>query len=183
MKRILSTAFAFCFALALLAGCNADSPSSSTIVRAPETSSGSSVTSVPLAYDVNELLLLVVDAANLGDTIEMTITDLTYSGDVSADDIVAVAGRQSTQYVENGGQVAVIQTVAGRGEAVKSQLENFRDKLLSENNYRSDFPDAYDNFSDIRIAVSGDFIIFASSATGTDGGYDALDAAIAAAFA
>lgn len=193
MKRFLAVFAALCMAVVLFAACGGDtsstsapatsSPATSVASPAQESSSASEAGSDASA-EVEAMLAPLVDAANLGSTIEVSMLDVTASGDISADDIVAMAGAQSINYAENGGTVIVVQTVPGAADRVAAGFESYRDGVLAAGeNYRSDYPIAYENMSNARIVSNGDFVIFAVSATGTEGGYEALDEALDATFA
>lgn len=188
MKRLFSVLLLAVFAALAFAACGSSSSASSAL---PAASSSLAASSLPASsasaagqYDVGALLAPLTEAAGLGATIELDITELTASGDISADNIAAMAGAKSVMYAENGGMVAVIEATPGTADTVKAGLEKYRDGLLAQGeDYKSDFPLAYANMQEARIVVNGDCVIFATSANGTEGGYDALDTALAAAFA
>lgn len=185
MKRTFAILFALCLAL-LMVACGSDTPPETTPATSVATSApATSATSVAPegAYDVNELLAPLAEAANLGDTIDMILLDITANG-INSEDIVSFAGVQSVNYPENGGTVIVVQTVPGAADRVATGFAGYRDGVLSQaENYKADYPIAYENMTNARIVQNGDYVIFAVSATGNDGGYDTLDAALEAAFA
>ena len=191
MKRFslfLCTAGAVAF---VLAGCAQTVPSSSsTSSVAPSSVPSSAITSsvaqstvsTAAPYDVDELLKQLSEAASLGGTISMTELDLTASGLISKDNIVAWAGAESQLASENGGIVIVIQAKPGTAETFVSQFEAFRDAKASDDRY-AEYAIAIANTKEARIIVNGDYVVYAVSATGQDSGFAALDTAIEAAFA
>lgn len=181
---------------ALLAGCgNTSSPSvsgtagsapassSSTVASSPASAPASSDVTTP-SFDIDFILTTLSEAAGLGDgTVAFAKEDLLGQSDVADADIVAMAGAQSNMYQENGGLVIVIQATPGKAEAVKTELENFRDGILAVNaNYASEFPSAYANLSQAVTTIHDDCVIFVSAANGEDGGYETVDAALKTVF-
>lgn len=193
MKRLVSICVFALFSIALLSACGGGSSSSASSTSVPSASqpatsslpqsSGSTSSSFAESgpYDVNMLMGTVAEAAGLGDTIEMGITELTASGEVDASNIVAMAGAQSKAYATNGGMVVAIQaTSADAATTVAGQLQLYMDGLLAQTeNYKTDYPEAFDHMSNVRIVTELNYVVFAVSATGD---YDALDTAIAALF-
>jgi hypothetical protein len=186
MKRTFSVLFALCLALLTVACGNGTPPEITPTTSVAASGPTTSATSVAPegAYDVNELLAPLAEAASLGDTINMTMLDITASGNIREEDIVTFAGVQSINYADNGGTVIVVQTVPGAADRVATGFVGYRDGVLSQaENYKADYPIAYENMTNARIVQNGDYVVFAVSATGNDGGYDTLDTALEAAFA
>ncbi len=177
----------------LLAGCNQTASTSSSSSAAASSSSSAaaassaaqsvaSASAAPAAHDVKQLLATLSEAASLGGTISMSELDLTATGHISKDNIVAWAGAESQLASENGGIVIVIQAKPGTAESFVSQFEEFRDAKASDDRY-AEYATAIANTKEARIVVKGDYVVYAVSATGQDGGFAALDSAIETAFA
>lgn len=185
MKKSLAFCLTAVISLSVLAGCSSPvvssssapvstAPSSSAVVSQPSSSAAS-------AYDVNELLTTVSEAAGLGATLAYTQTDLQFQSPLTEEDIANMAGAKSNLFNDNGGVVIVVEAAEGKADAVKSGLEDFRDGILNASeNYKEDFPEAYANLEAAKIVVKDNFVVFAASATGD---YDALDAALNTLFA
>jgi hypothetical protein len=179
------------FVVFALAACGGASPSSApapslapAASSAPAVVSGASVpggAAQPAAPDVNALLQTLAQAAQLGGTFKVTETDLKLSG-VETENIIEFAGAESQLSAENGGIVVVIRAKEGTTATVAGQMEAFRDSRLGNPDY-VEFETARGNTAAARIEVFGDMVVYAVSAAGHEGGWDALDAAIAAAFA
>lgn len=192
MKRIGLTALAALLAMGMLAGCGSppssaapSAPASAPSASAPVSAAESAPASAPAqgAYNVEDLRDTLVTAANLGGTATFELRDLLGQSDIAEDDIVAMAGAQSSTYQEDGGIVVVVQAAPGQAETVKGQLEAFRDGILQGSaNYATDYPNAYSNLQQARTLVHEDYVVLASSASGQDGGYEELDEALATLF-
>lgn len=186
MKRLLTITLTLLFATLMLAACGGDSSSQApaSIPPAQASSSAASVaepaTSEPAAspYDVNALLAALIPAAGMDSTIEMSELELK-AGGITTDNVESFAGAESPTY-DDGGIVLVIQAKPGQAAAVKAELEAMKD-LRADDRY-AEFAVRLANTKDARIVENGDYLIFAVSAKGQDGGWDALDTAIAAAF-
>lgn len=189
MKHLFTLVAAVGVFALLLAACGAPAASS-----APSVSSAESVSSVSLptsgvpsstaaaeGQTAAALLAAIEPAAGLGATLALTQVDLTATGDVPAEDVVDFAGAESTMYSQNGGRLYVVQAQPGKAEAVKEGLEKMKEALLSQGeNYKADFPEAYANIEGTLVVVNGDFVVYATSASGD---YTALNDAVTAAFA
>ena len=192
MKKITSLSLIACVLLLCLAACGGSPSSAAT--SAPEAASSVAAvstapsvaqsTSAPLdasLLDMDATLAELATAANLGGTIKVSEIDLK-AGGVDVSNIEAFAGAESQLSAQNGGIVLIIKAVSGTGETVAADLESFRDFRLGNADYE-EFEDARTNTTEARIEVFGDYVVYAVSATGIEGGWDVLDTAIAAAFA
>lgn len=162
-----------------LAGCANDSSSSQASTSAPSTSppsgSGSGSNTDTSGYDVEGMLDTLVEAAGLGGTIDVSELDLKASG-ISVDKIVEWAGAESKTSSENGGFVLVLAVEPGTASDIAAELEAFRDARASDDRY-AEFEVARENTSQARIVKDGDCVIYAVSATGSEG-YKAIDDAV-----
>ena len=192
MKKLISMMVFFCLAALLLVACgdSASSVASSPAPSPSETVSQPESAGIPASApesnsggqnDVNAIFDAVLPAANLGATISLSDIDLTASGNISADDVEAMAGAQSNVYAENGGMLYVVKALPGAADRISAGFEGVKEGLLSQGeNYKADFPVAYANIENTRIVTKGDYVVYAVSATGD---FETLDAAIEAALA
>lgn len=107
----------------------------------------------------------------------MSDLDLTSTSHISMDNIVAWAGAESQLASENGGIVIVVQAKPGTADTFVTAFEQFRDAKSSDDRY-AEYATAIANTKEARIVTNGDYVVYAVSATGQEGGYDALDAAL-----
>lgn len=141
----------------------------------------SNVAPVDSPYDVNALLATLGEAANLGTTIKVAEMDLKLGG-VDPENFVEFAGAESQLSSENGGIVIIIHAKEGAASTVATQLEAYKASRMGNSDY-AEFENARTNTEGARIQTFGNYVVYAVSATGHEGGWDALDAAIASAFA
>ncbi len=195
MKQLISALLLGCCLLFMLTACDsgdtsAPSQAASSMSEAMPASSAAAQSSAdsaagsstaPAMYDVSTLLETFSAAANLGATIEVRQLDLELSG-VDVANFVAMAGAEAQTSAETGGVVLVIQATPGAGETVADELLAYRDARMGNEDY-AEFETARTNTEQVRIEVFGDYVIYAVSATGHEGGWQQLDDAIAAAFA
>ena len=183
MKRTVCVALACTLCLSLFAACSGGDGASSS---APQSASESSVvatsdSSLPVgpadSAGVEEILLTLSEAANLGGTITVSEIDLTANG-LDTANVVAFAGAESKLSSENGGIVMVFEMQPGTTADMVAALEAYRDARAADDRY-AEFAIARDNTADARIVEKGDVVIYAVSATGNEGGYESLDEAIA----
>lgn len=184
---LLAAAFA---AIALTAcGKAASQPASSapssiapaSSASASSAASGAASSKTEGSLDVAATAQTLAEAANLGVTIKMVDIDLV-AGGVDTANVEEFAGLQSQNVAENGGMVIVIRAKAGTAATVASQLEGYRDFQTGNEDY-AEFEAARTNIKDARIQTFGDYVVYAVSATGQDGGWATLDTAITDAFA
>ncbi len=193
MKQLFCTLSAFCLGALLLAGCSGGSSGSATVssvsapllsssasVPAPSTavSSGAAASSLPAGGGLDATLTALSEAAGLGSTIKVSEIDLKANG-LDTANVVAFAGAESQLSSENGGIVLVFQMQPGATADMVSALGAYRDARAGDDRY-AEFATARENTKGARIVEKGDLVIYAVSATGQEGGYDGLDAAIAA---
>ncbi|MDL2252871.1 hypothetical protein LJC49_02195 [Ruminococcaceae bacterium OttesenSCG-928-I18] len=190
MKRFLFTLTALLVCAVFFAACGG---SSSSVVSSPSSESQAAVSSGapagvpsetsgdPVApdsgTDLEGMLASLSEAAGLGGTIAVSEVDLSANG-LNVDNVVAFAGAESKLSSENGGIVMVFEVQPGTAAEMVSNLEAYRDTRASDDRY-AEFETARANTADARIVEKGDIVIYAVSATGQDGGYAALDEAIA----
>ncbi len=205
MKKRLLTALAAVLALALLAACGTapaqtssgtpapgpgstpESTGTSSVLAQDPASGSSSVPDSgtapgPDAIDLDALAVTLAEAAGLGETIPYPDDIDLRAGGMNLDNIAAYAGLTAKTSSQNGGIVVVVQAAAGTASSVAADFEAYRDASLGNTDY-TEFETARTNTQNARIEVFGDVVVYAVSATGHEGGWDALDAAIAAAFA
>lgn len=190
MKRLIAVFTSGLLAAALLAACGGSSSSSvpasssQAVSSAPSqaVSSGSvgAGSSAAALYDVNDLAATLAEAATLGNTISMIELDLK-AGGMDVVNIAEFAGLKAQNSAENGGIVIVIRAVAGAAETVKGELEGFKQASMGNEDY-TEFETARDNTAEARIQVNGDYVVYAVSATGHEGGWPQLDDALASLF-
>lgn len=189
MKKLLSLLFSASLALALLAACGGNGNSAAAPSAPPANSAaasgavapGSAGQSAATAENLEALLPGLVEAANLGaDPTPLTDPrDFSIQFGVAEEDVLAFTGAQSKLLYQTGAEVVLVQAQPGRAADVKTAFESYRDRIVSDDRY-ADNEDARTNVSNARIQMFGDVVVYAVSATGE---WDALDAAIAAAFA
>ena len=131
------------------------------------------------AYSVANLLTTVSDAAQLGATIEVTDFDLKASG-MNSDNFAEMAGAQSVNASDNGGIAVVVRAAPGKAADVAAEFKAFRDARI--NGDYAEFAAAMENTDNARIITEGDYVVYAVSAEGQNGGYDTLDAALSSLF-
>lgn len=177
MKRISSVLVFALLLLVVLAGCGGGNNSSSS-PAAP--SGGASVSIEEGAHNVAALADTFAQAAGLENTIDLSLTDLTASGDVNAANILEMVGYQSVSYADDGGMVVVVRAQAGSAETVYTELQAYLAALINQGeDYQSDYPEAYEHMTNARFTTNGDYVVMLVSATGD---YDALDEAFATTF-
>lgn len=190
MRKTLSVLAVCAMAVLVFAACanNTQSSSSQTVsipvsvsVNSQATLPPSTPQSTTPAANTADIAANLVVAANLGNTFNVTETDLSLSG-VSVENIVEFTGLESQLSSENGGIVIVIYAQDGAAETLATQMEAFRDARMGNADYE-EFANARANTAEARIKVFGNYVVYAASATGHEGGWDALDAAIDEAFA
>jgi hypothetical protein len=182
-NKLLAVALVFCAVLAL-AACGGDgitvaATSAPPDAGAPVTPSASTPDSPPAAegeFDVEALAGILADVAGLGDNrIKSMELDLK-AGGVDLADVAAFAGYESQTYSDNGGLVLVVQAVPGAADAVARGLESFKTSRMDDR--YAEFATQLENTANARIRTSGDLVVLAVSATGHDGGWEQLDAAL-----
>lgn len=193
MRRITALAVALLITACFFAGCsNSNSGDNNTTTNQPASSQATPDASEPDAsgtvdtststegtVDIDALMASLTEAAGLGGTIEVSELDLQASG-IDTSNIVNWAGEESKMSSENGGIVMVFQAKAGSASDLAAQLEAYRDARASDDRY-AEFAEAIEHTRDARIVEEGDYVVYAVSATGTDG-YATLDTTIAEAF-
>ncbi len=186
MKRILLLGTALC--LLVLSACGGTTSSSQPVSSSAPSMAASSVSmpaqssSAPASVSgpgaLDGTLATLSEAAALGDAIAVSEIDLKANG-LDTANVVAFAGAESRMSSENGGIVMVFQMQPGTTADMVTALGAYRDARAGDDRY-AEFATARENTAGARIVEKGDLVIYAVSATGQDGGYDALDAAIAA---
>lgn len=196
MKKSLAFIFIFCFALVFAACGGAASsavPSSvpaKSAVASPAASAVaqnsaapaalSAAASTPNGKDLAKTVAALAEGAQLGGTIKISEIDLK-AGGVNTDNIEAFDGAESQLSAQNGGIVIVIKAKPGTAQTIATEMAAYREYRLGNTDY-AEFEDARTNTEDARISVFEDYVVYAVSATGLDGGWAALDAAILSAF-
>lgn len=194
MKKLIALLAGGCLLAVLLVACGggdsstapSEAPSAPESVSAPEPASEPETSdSVDAGAEaspeaVNAIYDKLVEAANLGTTIPMAEIDLK-AGGINVDNVATFAGAESQTYSDNGGIVIVIQAQPGAAATVASELEAFKESRMDDR--YAEFATQLANTKEGRIVTEGDYVVFAVSATGQDGGWDALDAAISEALA
>lgn len=157
MKRLIAVFLAVClFAALLLTGCG-DNNNSANI-------------------NVNDVADAVKAVAKVENPLEITEDDLVYEFGVDMDKVAEFSG-QKTGIANTAGLVLVIKANSGSAQDVKDALETYQNGLVSvSENYRSDFPEAYQQVSDGRVVMKGDCVVLAIAAAGVD--YSEIDTAI-----
>lgn len=191
MKNIKKTGLSVLAALAatlMLAACG--STASSQQGSSVPSSKAESVVSAPAGsstaqpskdgLDLPATAEALAQAANLGVTIKLIEIDLS-AGGIDTANIEEFAGLQSQNVAENGGVVILVRAKDGKAEEVATQLEAYRDFQTGNEDY-AEFETARTNIKDARIKVFGNYVLYAVSATGHEGGWDQLDKAIDEAF-
>lgn len=187
MKQIASVLLGAGLLAALLVACGTPVASStptshaaSAVSQASQVPASTASATSAASGKTDDLLKAIEPAAALGATLPLTELDLTASGDVSAEDVLAVSGAQSNLYSQNGGIVYVVQAQPGKAKAVEEGLLKMKQALLAQGeNYKAEFPVAYANIEGTLVVVKGDYVVYATAA---DGNYTALNEAITAAF-
>lgn len=189
MKKFAVLALALCVLALALTACSeapassSSAPASSSVAQAaPVSESAAPETSAPPApgIDLEALLPALSEAAGLGGTIPVSGELYLTSSGIDVANIVAYTGVESQLAAENGGIVLVFETAPGGADALKTQLESFRDAKVADDRY-AEFEQARTNTGQARIQSKDDLVIYAVDASGTPEGQAALDAAIAAA--
>lgn len=156
MKRSIAVFLAFClFAALLLTGCGKDG--------------GANV-------NVNDVADAVKAVAKVENPMEITEDDLVYEFGVETDKVAEFSG-QKTGVANTAGIVLVIKANSGSAQDVKDALENYKNGLVAvSENYKGDFPEAYQQISEGRVVMKGDCVVLAIAAAGVD--YSEIDTAI-----
>lgn len=190
MKKIICLVCALLASLSLLAGCSkpassvvssgsASAVQSSSSASQQDASSGASASeSQPAAVNFEDKLPALLEAAGIAASIPVMDIDVVGIYGIDKGNFTEFAGAQSKTVSQDGGEVLIVQATAGNAELVKAALETYRDKVVADDRY-AEYQQARENVKGARIQVYGDVVVYASSATGE---YDALDAALAAAF-
>ena len=157
MKRSIAILLAVClFAALLLTGCNSDNNSANV--------------------NVNDVADAVKAVAKVENPLDITEDDLVYEFGVDMDKVAEFSG-QKTGIANTAGLVLVVKANAGSAQDVKDALEAYKNGLVAvSENYKSDFPDAYQQVSDGRVVMKGDCVVLAIAAAGVD--YTEVDTAI-----
>lgn len=191
MKKLLSVLCASALALTLLAGCS-NAASSST----PAESTDSAASSEPAAS--SEAAPAEEDAADTADTAKleaivtaieavnaisnpMVIDDFYLENfmNLTLDNIVAFQGDVTNDQADCA-LVLAIQAKSGAADAVKSELEAYKESASS--NLYAEFADKVAKAQDARIVVDGDFVVMViAGVAGPD--YSEIDTAIEGALA
>lgn len=154
MKRFGAVLLALCMLGGMLAGCGAGSAN----------------------YNVADVAAAVETVAKIENPLEISQDDLIYEFSVDMEKVEEFSG-QKTGVANTSGTVLVVKAAAGSAEDVKTALENYKNGLISvSENYKSDFPEAYEQVSDGRVVTKGDYVVLAIAAAGVD--YADVDAAI-----
>lgn len=194
MKKTVALGLIACVILLCLSACGGGAGSTSVpavssaapatsapTAPAPSAPASTPAASVPATRDLAATVANLAAAANLGNTIAVSQIDLK-AGGVNMDNVEAFDGAESQLSAQNGGIVIVIKAVAGTAQTVAEEMGGYRDYRLGNADYE-EFEDARTNTMDARITVFGDYVVYAVSATGLEGGWAQLDDAIVAEFA
>lgn len=156
MKRSIAILLAVClFAALLLTGCG-DNNSANVNVK-----------------DVADAVKAVAKVEN---PLDITEDDLIYEFGVDMDKVSEFSG-QKTGVANTAGLVLVVKANSGSAQDVKDALENYKNGLVAvSENYRSDFPETYQQVSDGRVVMKGDCVVLAIAAEGVE--YSEVDTAI-----
>ncbi len=159
MKKMLSLFVALCIAMLALAACggapsSAPASGASPLAAAstPASQSTPAAASTPATVDLDAALASMVEAAELGNTIEVSDIDLMAAG-VNTDNVLAFAGAQSQLVAQNGGQVIIIQAVPGMAEMVETELNTYREALIANDDY-AEFEEARNNIENASMVVT-----------------------------
>lgn len=188
MKKTLTLVLIACLALSLAACGGAASSSQAASAPASQTpaseaapasvAASSTPASTTDAVDLDAALAAMVEAAELGNTINVSEIDLK-AGGVNVDNVDSFVGAQSQLAAQNGGIVIIVKAVSGTGADIAADMESFRQASLGNADYE-EFEDARNNTEAGIIKAYGDYVVYAVSATGNA---DAVTAAADAQFA
>lgn len=128
------------------------------------------------SYNINEVADAVKAVANVENPLAFSEDDLIYDFSMDMENVEEFAGVK-TGVANASGTVLVVKAASGKAEDVKAALENYKNGILAvSENYKTDFPEAYEQVSAGRIVVKGDYVVLAIAAAGVD--YAAVDSAI-----
>lgn len=154
MKRFFAVILAVCLAGVLFVGC------------------GSSAAS----YNINDVADAVKAVANVENPLDISDDDLLYDFGMEKENVEEYVGVK-TGVANSAGTVLVVKAASGKIDDVKAALENYKNGILAvSENYKTDFPEAYEQVSAGRIVVKGDYAVLAIAAAGVD--YADVDTAI-----
>ena len=156
MKRSIAFFLAAClFAALLLTGCGDNNSAN---------------------INVNDVADAVKAVAKVENPLDITQDDLVYEFGVDLDKVAEFSG-QKTGIANTAGLVLVVKANSGSAQEVKDALEAYQNGLVAvSENYRSDFPEAYQQVSDGRVVMKGDCVVLAIAAAGVE--YSEVDTAI-----
>ncbi len=184
MKKLIlfTLSLAMCFSLLTACGGNDDS---SEPVESTETPS-STVTEERTAADILTAIDTLVPVNTPKDLDEKTLSLLM---NVNMENVADYAGKV-TELNNNTDQIIVIQAVPGQAEAVKADLEAWKQAMIEQSANYTEFAGEGIKAENGRVIVNGDFVVLVILGDGDDmlaGGPDAfyktVDAAISEAFA
>lgn len=155
MKHLISVLLAVCLLAAfLLTGCGENSAN----------------------VNVNDVADAVKAIAKVENPLDITEDDLIYEFGLDMEKVSEFSG-QKTGVANTAGTVLVIKANAGSAQDVKDALEAYQNGLVAvSENYKGDFPEAYQQISDGRVVMKGDCVVLAIAAAGVD--YAEIDSAI-----
>lgn len=159
MKRIVSLFLAACMFCILFTACGGAGSSN---------------------YNIADVASAVEAVAVVQNPTEFTDDDLIYDMSIDLEQVEEYTGHRT---LTNGmsGAVLVIKAKSGQAEAMKAQLEAYRDGIVATwENYKDDFPIGYEQTKNGRVVVKGDYLVLAIAGEGVD--YADVDAAIEKAF-
>ncbi len=191
---LFAVLIACCLAAGLLAGCGDNTPPAAPVSSVPAPASVAAPESVPApppaeesapaesasaaGYDLEAILAVLVEQAQLGNTIKMSQIDL-QAGGVDVANVAAFAGAEAQTYADNGGIVVLIQTQPGMAGTVAAEMENFRESRMDDR--YAEFATQLENTKNGSLVSfpDNDIVIFAVSAVAHEGdGQARLAAAI-----
>ena len=189
MKKLLSVLCASALALTLLAGCSnaasSSTPAESTDSAAssePAASSEAAPAEEDAAADTAKLEAIVtaVEAVNPVSN-SRALDDFSLENEIglTLDNIVAFQGDVTNDQADCA-LVLAIQAKSGAADAVKAELETYKESASS--NLYAEFADKVAKAQDARIVVDGDFVVMViAGVAGPD--YSEIDTAIEGALA
>lgn len=190
MKKLLSVLCASALALTLLAGCS-NAASSSTPAESTDSAASSepaaSSEAAPAEEDAAaadtaklEAIVTAVEAVNPVSN-SRALDDFSLENEIglTLDNIVAFQGDVTNDQADCA-LVLAIQAKSGAADAVKSELEAYKESASS--NLYAEFADKVAKAQDARIVVDGDFVVMViAGVAGPD--YSEIDTAIEGALA
>lgn len=184
MKKTILFALSLVMCLGLLTACGGDKEESSV----PDESTETPTSTVETTQTVEEILTTIDTLVPVNTPKDLDEKTLSLLMNVDMENVAAYAGKV-TELNNNTDQIIVIQAVPGQAEAVKADLEAWKQAMIEQSANYTEFAGEGIKAENGRVVVNGDYVVLVilgdgddMLANGPDAFYKTVDEAITKAF-